>query len=65
MTEFSFPVGYHQFHTVKMINFQLNRWHSLRYARFGELLGAAQHIRNRMSGVFPYKRGEMLCRRDS
>ena len=43
--EFSFPVGYHQFHTVKIINFQLNRWHSLGYARFEDLLQAAQRIR--------------------
>ena len=42
MMEFSFPVGYHQFHTVKIINFQLNRWHSLGYARFEDLLQAAQ-----------------------
>jgi hypothetical protein len=65
MTEISFPLGYYQFHTVKIINFQLNRWHSLGYARFEDLLGAAQRIRNRMTGVFPNKRGEMLCRRDS
>ncbi len=45
MVEFSFPVGYHQFHTVKIINFQLNRWHSLGYARFEDLLQAAQRIR--------------------
>ncbi len=45
MTEFSFPVGYHQFHTVKIINFQLNRWHSLGYARFGDLVRAAQMIK--------------------
>ena len=45
MTEFSFPVGYHQFHTVKIINFQLNRWHSLGYARFEDLLQAAQRIK--------------------
>ena len=43
--EFRFPVGYHQFHTVKIINFQLNRWHSLGYARFEDLLQAAQRIR--------------------
>jgi len=54
MTEFSFPVGYHQFHTVKIINFQLNRWHSLGYARFEDLLQAAQHIRtlDDWKGVF-------------
>ena len=45
MTEFSFPVGYHLFHTVKIINFQLNRWHSLGYARFEDLLKAAQRIK--------------------
>lgn len=45
MTEFNFPVGYHPFHTVKIINFQLNRWHSLGYARFEDLLQAAQRIR--------------------
>jgi pimeloyl-ACP methyl ester carboxylesterase len=45
MVEFSFPVGYHPFHTVKIINFQLNRWHSLGYARFEDLLQAAQRIK--------------------
>ena len=45
MTAFSFLVGYHQFHTVKIINFQLNRWHSLGYARFEDLLKAAQRIK--------------------
>jgi hypothetical protein len=45
MVEFSFPVGYHPFHTVKIINFQLNRWHSLGYTRFVDLLQAAQRIR--------------------
>ena len=29
MKALNFPVGYHQFHTVKIINFQLDRWHSL------------------------------------
>jgi pimeloyl-ACP methyl ester carboxylesterase len=43
--EFNFPVGYHQFHTVKIINFQLNRWHSLGYARFEDLLQAALRIK--------------------
>jgi len=41
MTAFNFPVGYHPFHAVKIINFQLNRWHSLGYARFVDLLQAA------------------------
>jgi pimeloyl-ACP methyl ester carboxylesterase len=45
MTEFNFPVGFHPFHTVKIINFQLNRWHSLGYAHFGDLLQAAQRIK--------------------
>jgi len=45
MTEFSFPVGYLQFHPVRIINFQLNRWHSLGYARFEDLAVAAQRIR--------------------
>jgi len=45
MTAFNFPVGYHPFHAVKIINFQLNRWHSLGYARFVDLLQAAQRIR--------------------
>jgi pimeloyl-ACP methyl ester carboxylesterase len=45
MMKFDFPVGYHPFHTVTIINFQLNRWYSLGYARFEDLLKAAQHIR--------------------
>jgi|WetSurMetagenome_2_1015567.scaffolds.fasta_scaffold731922_1 hypothetical protein len=45
MKALNFPVGYHQFHTEKIINFQLNRWYSLGYARFGDLLQVAQRIK--------------------
>jgi len=45
MTAFSFPVGYHTFHNVKIINFQLNRWYSLGYARLEDMKFAGEQIR--------------------
>lgn len=45
MTAFSFPVGYHTFHNVKIINFQLNRWYSLGYARLEDVKFAGRQIR--------------------
>ena len=40
----SFPVGYHSFHREKVINFQLNRWHSLGLLPFGEVKSAGEEI---------------------
>jgi pimeloyl-ACP methyl ester carboxylesterase len=45
MMTFTFPVGYHDLHTVKIINFQLNRWHSLGYARLEDVKWAGSQIR--------------------
>ncbi len=39
-----FPVGYHQFHEDQVFNFQLNRWHSLGYARFEDMKEVGQRI---------------------
>ena len=36
-TKFTFPVGYHEFNEDQVFNFQLNRWHSLGYARFEDM----------------------------
>ena len=38
------PVGYHQFHKKQLYNFQLNRWYSLGYARFEDMLEAGKNI---------------------
>ena len=43
---FTFPIGYHKFHKNQLFNFQLNRWHSLGYARYGDLVEAGKRIRN-------------------
>jgi pimeloyl-ACP methyl ester carboxylesterase len=43
-TEFSFPVGYHEFHKSQVFNFPLNRWHSFGYARFEDMQEAGQRI---------------------
>ena len=43
---FDFPVGYHEFHKDQLYNFQLNRWHSLGYARFEDMKAAGGRIRN-------------------
>ncbi len=42
---FEFPVGYHKLHRTKIMDFQLNRWHSWGYLRLDDLRQAAQHIR--------------------
>jgi hypothetical protein len=44
MSPFTFPVGYHDFHKTKIIDFQLNRWHSLGYARLKDMEEAAANI---------------------
>ncbi|MFT9495594.1 alpha/beta fold hydrolase [Anaerosolibacter sp.] len=44
MTKFHFPVGYHKFHPTKIIDFQLNRWYSLGYARFEDMVEAGKRI---------------------
>jgi len=43
---FTFPIGYHEFHKDQIYNFQLNRWHSLGYARFEDMKAAGQRIHN-------------------
>jgi pimeloyl-ACP methyl ester carboxylesterase len=45
-SKFTFPVGYHEFHKNQLFNFQLNRWHSLGYARFEDMIEAGQRIKN-------------------
>ncbi len=42
--QFVFPVGYRQFHKDQVFNFQLNRWYSLGYARYEDMLTAGQRI---------------------
>ena len=43
-SKFALPVGYHEFHKDKGINFQLNRWYSMGYARFEDMEEAGQKI---------------------
>ncbi|NOR17054.1 alpha/beta fold hydrolase [candidate division WOR-3 bacterium] len=43
-TKFTFPVGYHEFHKDQGINFQLNRYYSIGYARFEDMKEAGQKI---------------------
>ena len=45
MMTFDFPVGYHTFNPVTIINFQLNRWYSLGYARLEDMKSAGEQIR--------------------
>lgn len=45
MMRFDFPVGYHIFNPVTIINFQLNRWYSLGYARLEDVKSAGEQIR--------------------
>jgi pimeloyl-ACP methyl ester carboxylesterase len=43
-SKFEFPLGYCEFHKDKTFNFQLNRWHSMGYARFEDMKEVAQKI---------------------
>lgn len=44
MNSFTFPVGYHQLHKIKIIDYQLNRWYALGYARLADIRQAATRI---------------------
>lgn len=39
---FDLPIGYHKFHPKQIFNFQLNRWHSLGYARKEDMIEVGQ-----------------------
>lgn len=45
MKQFAFPVGYYDLHKTKIIDYQLNRWHSLGYVRLEDMRLAGQNIR--------------------
>lgn len=45
MERFTFPVGYHHLHKVKIINYQMNRWYSFGYTRLEDMAEAAGNIR--------------------
>ena len=42
---FEFPVRYHKFHRNQLFNYQLNRWYSLGYADFEDLVDAGKKIK--------------------
>ncbi len=44
--EFTFPIGYHQFHKDQLFNFQLNRWFSLGYAGLEDMEEAGLKIKS-------------------
>lgn len=44
MMTFDFPVGYHDLHKTKIIDYQLNRWHSFGYTRLDDMREAAGRI---------------------
>lgn len=44
MDKFIFPVGYNNLHKIKIIDFQLNRWHSFGYARLEDMIEAGKSI---------------------
>lgn len=43
--KFKFPVGYHNFHKDRSINFQLNRFYSCGYAKFDDMVEAGRSIK--------------------
>ena len=54
-TEFTFHVGYREFHKSQVFNFQLNRWYSFGYARFEDMEAAGRRI-----NTFTEWKAEML-----
>jgi pimeloyl-ACP methyl ester carboxylesterase len=42
--DITFPVGYYTLHKTKIIDFQLNRWHSLGYCRLEDMREAGRRI---------------------
>ena len=43
-TQISFPIGFHEFHKKKPFNFQLNRFHSVGFARFEDMEDVGQKV---------------------
>jgi pimeloyl-ACP methyl ester carboxylesterase len=43
---YDLPVGYHQFHKKQVYNFQFNRWYSLGFARYEDMVHAGATIKN-------------------
>lgn len=60
MKQFTFPTGYYDLHKTKIIDYQLNRWHSLGYVRLEDMRQAGQNIR----GLDDWK-PEMICLADN
>ena len=44
--QFKFPVGYHDFHKDKVLNYQFNRWYSFGYAEYNDMVNAAKAIKS-------------------
>ncbi len=42
----TFPVGYYEFHNNRLFNFTLNRWHSIGYTRYEDMLETGKNIKN-------------------
>jgi len=45
VNNFTFPVGYHKFHKKQVYNFQLNRFYSIGYARFEDMVEIGKNIK--------------------
>ena len=43
-TKYDLPVGYFDFHKKQIFNFQFNRWHSIGFARYEDMIEAGKRI---------------------
>jgi pimeloyl-ACP methyl ester carboxylesterase len=43
-TKYQIPVGYFDFHKKQLYNFQFNRWHSVGFARYEDMIEAGKRI---------------------
>ena len=43
-TKYQLPVGYFDFHKKQLYNFQFNRWHSVGFARYEDMIEAGKRI---------------------
>ena len=45
-TKYDLPIGYFDFHKKQIYNFQYNRWHSVGFARYRDLLDISKRIKS-------------------
>lgn len=58
------PIGYHQFHKNKFLNYQLNRWYSLGYARLEDIESIGKKIKSFDEYINEFMLASTLAKKD-